>query len=87
MYYKLINIISFFLSDQTPTPTKFLKIGEEIGLFNDLGKNPFEESFKKAVEITISHGCAHIASTPEVCTCISIKDCGFLFITPFQASQ
>ncbi|GAB1610194.1 cyclic AMP-dependent transcription factor ATF-2-like [Argonauta hians] len=36
--------------DQTPTPTKFLKNCEEIGLFQDLTKNPFEEAFKKASE-------------------------------------
>ncbi|XP_048728544.2 cyclic AMP-dependent transcription factor ATF-2-like isoform X2 [Ostrea edulis] len=35
--------------DQTPTPTKFLKNCEEIGLFNEL-KNPFEEAFKKAMD-------------------------------------
>ncbi|XP_062602336.1 cyclic AMP-dependent transcription factor ATF-7-like [Saccostrea cucullata] len=35
--------------DQTPTPTKFLKNCEEIGLFNEL-KNPFEEAFKKALD-------------------------------------
>ncbi|XP_025081610.1 cyclic AMP-dependent transcription factor ATF-2-like isoform X3 [Pomacea canaliculata] len=34
--------------DQTPTPTKFLKNCEEIGLFQELSKNPFEEAFKKA---------------------------------------
>lgn len=40
----------YFLTDQTPTPTKFLKNCEEIGLFQDLTKNPFEEAFKKASE-------------------------------------
>ncbi|KAK3106064.1 hypothetical protein FSP39_011879 [Pinctada imbricata] len=35
--------------DQTPTPTKFLKNCEEIGLFQEL-KNPFEEAFKKALD-------------------------------------
>ncbi|KAK7092523.1 cyclic AMP-dependent transcription factor ATF-7-like isoform X2 [Littorina saxatilis] len=34
--------------DQTPTPTKFLKNCEEMGLFQELNKNPFEEAFKKA---------------------------------------
>ena len=38
-----INIL-----DQTPTPTKFLKYGEEIGLFNELTKSPFDEAFRKA---------------------------------------
>lgn len=36
------------LADQTPTPTKFLRNCEEIGLFHELSKNPFEEAFKKA---------------------------------------
>lgn len=36
--------------DQTPTPTKFLKNCEEIGLFQELNKNPFEEAFKKALD-------------------------------------
>ncbi|XP_033733122.1 cyclic AMP-dependent transcription factor ATF-2-like [Pecten maximus] len=35
--------------DQTPTPTKFLRNCEEIGLFQEL-KNPFEEAFKKALD-------------------------------------
>lgn len=35
--------------DQTPTPTKFLRNCEEIGLFQEL-KNPFEEAFKKAMD-------------------------------------
>lgn len=39
---------SIFLADQTPTPTKFLRNCEEIGLFHELSKNPFEEAFKKA---------------------------------------
>lgn len=44
------NLSSFiYNSDQTPTPTKFLKNCEEIGLFNEL-KNPFEEAFKKAMD-------------------------------------
>ena len=38
-----------FFPDQTPTPTKFLKYGEEIGLFNELKQSPFDEAFKKAM--------------------------------------
>ena len=38
------------LLDQTPTPTKFLRNCEEIGLFSELSKNPFEEAFKKAAQ-------------------------------------
>ncbi|XP_018337905.1 PREDICTED: cyclic AMP-dependent transcription factor ATF-7 isoform X2 [Trachymyrmex septentrionalis] len=38
--------------DQTPTPTRFLKNCEEVGLFQDLQNvvNPFEETFRRAVE-------------------------------------
>ena len=36
--------------DQTPTPTKFLRNCEEIGLFNSADfKNPFDDAFSKAV--------------------------------------
>ena len=38
------------LADQTPTPTKFLRNCEEMGLFHELSKNPFEEAFKKAAD-------------------------------------
>ncbi|XP_075219408.1 activating transcription factor-2 isoform X2 [Lycorma delicatula] len=38
-------------SDQTPTPTRFIRNCEEVGLFQDLQNvNPFEETFRKAVE-------------------------------------
>ncbi|XP_059472492.1 cyclic AMP-dependent transcription factor ATF-2 isoform X2 [Neocloeon triangulifer] len=40
-----------FIADQTPTPTRFIRYGEEVGLFQDLQNvNPFEEQFKKAAE-------------------------------------
>ncbi|KAK3579710.1 hypothetical protein CHS0354_025746 [Potamilus streckersoni] len=38
--------------DQTPTPTKFLRNCEEMGLFQELTKNPFDDAFKKATEST-----------------------------------
>ena len=38
-----------YFPDQTPTPTKFLKYGEEIGLFHELTKSPFDEAFRKAI--------------------------------------
>ncbi|XP_052804077.1 cyclic AMP-dependent transcription factor ATF-2-like [Mya arenaria] len=38
-------------TDQTPTPTKFLRNCEELGLFQELAqKNPFDDSFKKAMD-------------------------------------
>ena len=41
-----------FCVDQTPTPTKFLKNCDEIGLFNELTvpKNPFDDAFKQATD-------------------------------------
>lgn len=43
--------LSFSLSnpDQTPTPTRFLKNCEEVGLFNELASS-FEQEFPKAQE-------------------------------------
>jgi hypothetical protein len=35
--------------DQTPTPTRFLKNCEEVGLFNELASS-FAEEFRKAQE-------------------------------------
>lgn len=37
----------FISTDQTPTPTRFLKNCEEVGLFNELASS-FEHEFKKA---------------------------------------
>lgn len=39
-----------FPSDQTPTPIRLLQKCEEMGLFQDLNVNPFEETFRKAAE-------------------------------------
>ncbi|KAK2580448.1 hypothetical protein KPH14_006191 [Odynerus spinipes] len=40
-----------FVADQTPTPTRFIRNCEEVGLFQDLQNvNPFEETFRRAVE-------------------------------------
>ncbi|KAJ4933011.1 hypothetical protein JOQ06_029849 [Pogonophryne albipinna] len=40
---------SVIIADQTPTPTRFLKNCEEVGLFNELA-SPFDHDFKKAAE-------------------------------------
>lgn len=40
---------SVIMADQTPTPTRFLKNCEEVGLFNELASS-FEHEFKKATE-------------------------------------
>lgn len=47
----LLVVIIFYVlvADQTPTPTRFLKNCEEVGLFNEL-TSPFEHDFKKATE-------------------------------------
>ncbi|KAG8262124.1 Alcohol O-acetyltransferase [Homalodisca vitripennis] len=45
------NTTFCYLADQTPTPTRFIRNCEEVGLFQDLQNvNPFEETFRKAVE-------------------------------------
>ncbi|XP_071444656.1 cyclic AMP-dependent transcription factor ATF-7 isoform X2 [Hetaerina americana] len=44
-----------FVADQTPTPTRFIRNCEEVGLFQDLQNvNPFEEQFRKAAEAATS---------------------------------
>ena len=38
-------------ADETPTPTRFIRNCEAIGLFQDLQNvNPFEETFRQATE-------------------------------------
>ncbi|KAL4229172.1 Alcohol O-acetyltransferase [Mactra antiquata] len=60
-------------SDMTPTPTKFLKNCEEMGLFQELSKNPFDDSFKKAMDEPIDHNDTSFSvSEDEEDNCISI---------------
>ena len=56
---------SSIVSDQTPTPTKFLKYGEEIGLFMEINssKNPFDDAFKSATENNFKTGKAGTPSS------------------------
>jgi len=50
----IINRPEHFV-DETPTPTGLLRNCEEVGLFQDLKNvNPFEETFRKAVEAASS---------------------------------
>ena len=49
MYASYTNFIYRLSIDQTPTPTKFLRNCEEIGLFNVI-TNPFDVAFSQAVE-------------------------------------
>ena len=39
-----------FTVDETPTPTRFIRNCDEIGLFQELQHNPFEETFRIAIE-------------------------------------
>lgn len=57
-------------TDQTPTPTRLIGKCEEVGLFEDLQKvNPFEETFRRAVESgTISSPSLTGDQTPLVAT-------------------
>ncbi|XP_047038422.1 uncharacterized protein LOC124643475 [Helicoverpa zea] len=50
-----------FVADQTPTPTRFIRNCEEVGLFQDLQNvNPFDEGFKRAMEA--KHGILSLES-------------------------
>lgn len=60
------------LADQTPTPTRFLKNCEEVGLFNELA-SPFDHDFKKATEdeikkVVLAVKCVSRSSEPCLCS-------------------
>ncbi|XP_067140762.1 cyclic AMP-dependent transcription factor ATF-2-like [Centruroides vittatus] len=62
------------VADQTPTPTRFIKIGEEYGLFQDLSNvNPFEEQFRKASQ-SVEKGQISINEASSILTSISEQD-------------
>uniref|UniRef100_A0A8C9LAQ5 Cyclic AMP-dependent transcription factor ATF-7 n=1 Tax=Pavo cristatus TaxID=9049 RepID=A0A8C9LAQ5_PAVCR len=60
---------SVIMADQTPTPTRFLKNCEEVGLFNELASS-FEHEFKKAAEDEEKKSAAaldmSLPSTPDI---------------------
>ncbi|KAM4613898.1 cyclic AMP-dependent transcription factor ATF-7b isoform 6-T8 [Polymixia lowei] len=58
---------SVIIADQTPTPTRFLKNCEEVGLFNELA-NSFEQEFRKAQEDDqrTKNTAAHLQTPSEV---------------------
>lgn len=57
---------SNLFADQTPTPTRLIGKCEEVGLFEDLQKvNPFDETFRRAVEEK-SSGSGEIANGKAV---------------------
>nr|CAD7267178.1 unnamed protein product [Timema shepardi] len=62
---------NMFMADQTPTPTRFIRNCEEVGLFQDLQNvNPFEETFRKAVETgKTGFGPLHQGGNLSVPTC------------------
>ncbi|XP_063842707.1 cyclic AMP-dependent transcription factor ATF-2-like isoform X2 [Scylla paramamosain] len=61
-----------FIIDQTPTPTRFLRQCEEVGLFQEISLNPFDEQFRRASllrshhSITESIGGGESLDTPRV---------------------
>lgn len=64
-----------YLTDQTPTPTRFLKNCEEVGLFNEL-TSPFDHDFKKAAEDDIKK--VPMASGSDSATCSNVSVTVFL---------
>ena len=42
-----MSSVSMSTQDQTPTPTRFLQYGNQVGLFDEL-PNPFDRDFKAA---------------------------------------
>ncbi|XP_052866027.1 cyclic AMP-dependent transcription factor ATF-2 [Anopheles cruzii] len=53
-------------ADQTPTPTRLIGKCEEVGLFEDLQKvNPFDETFRRAVESRASVGTPSTEQPPS----------------------
>jgi len=57
-----------FIADETPTPTRFIRNCEEVGLFQDL-VNPFDEQFRRAsevVQIPSSAVADDVLHTPHV---------------------
>lgn len=53
-------------TDQTPTPTRFLRQCEEVGLFQEISLNPFDEQFRRASLLRSHH------SITEVSFCLTL---------------
>lgn len=47
-------------ADQTPTPTRFLRQCEEVGLFQDISLNPFDEQFRRASLLRSHHSVTEV---------------------------
>ncbi|XP_032777413.2 cyclic AMP-dependent transcription factor ATF-7 isoform X1 [Daphnia magna] len=57
---------SNFVADETPTPTRFIRNCEEVGLFQDLNVNPFDEQFRRAAEVTTHLSPSTLPSADDV---------------------
>jgi len=61
-----------YIADETPTPTRFIRNCEEVGLFQDLQHvNPFDEQFRRASEVVPIPTCTNdngddVLHTPQV---------------------
>lgn len=54
-------------SDETPTPTRFIRNCEAIGLFQDLQNvNPFDETFRQATEAVKKGQCLKVPTIPSL---------------------
>ncbi|XP_068204330.1 cyclic AMP-dependent transcription factor ATF-7-like isoform X2 [Palaemon carinicauda] len=49
-----------FFIDQTPTPTRFLRQCEEVGLFQEISLNPFDEQFRRASLLRSQHSVTEV---------------------------
>ncbi|KAG7171473.1 Cyclic AMP-dependent transcription factor ATF-2-like [Homarus americanus] len=52
------NVMNYFWKNknyQTPTPTRFLRQCEEVGLFQEINLNPFDEQFRRASLLRSHH--------------------------------
>ncbi|XP_053675654.1 cyclic AMP-dependent transcription factor ATF-7 [Anopheles nili] len=63
-------------ADQTPTPTRLIGKCEEVGLFEDLQKvNPFDETFRRAVESGTNNEPSFTTELSRVETDVSAISC------------
>ncbi|XP_036386517.1 cyclic AMP-dependent transcription factor ATF-7-like [Megalops cyprinoides] len=64
---------SVIIADQTPTPTRFLKNCEEVGLFNELA-NSFEQEFHKAQEDDESKTAKNPSLALQIPSAVKVKE-------------
>lgn len=58
--------VSIFTADETPTPTRFIRNCEEVGLFQDLNVNPFDGNKSIYFEIAVPNFvCVHFVNKLE----------------------